>query len=221
MKESFVIAILWLLFALSHMVLSSRILRPKLVALMGEKRFIAVYSLLAFVFFAPLAFYAFTHLHSGPLIWLVIDIQEIRYLLELMNVVGFVLVASGILTPSPSAVMGAPRDEPVGVQRITRHPVFMGIGIWGFAHMVANGFLSDVTFFGGFVIFVLIGCWHQDQRKLEGSDVQFKKFHAATAFIPFTKRGAVRGLKELRLVAVIAGVAVALITRFLHPSILG
>ncbi len=221
MKESFVIAILWLLFALSHMVLSSSKFRPKLVALIGEKRFIAFYSLLAFVFFAPLVFYASTNLHSGPLIWLVIDSQGIRYLLELINLIGFVLVVSGILTPSPAAVMSVPRDEPVGVQRITRHPVFMGIGLWGFAHMVANGFLSDVTFFGGFVIFALIGCWHQDQRKLAGSDVQFKKFHAATAFIPFTKRGAVRGLKELRPVAVIAGVAVALIARFLHPSIFG
>ena len=95
MRESFVIAVLWLLFALSHMVLSSSKFRPKLVALIGEKRFIAFYSLLAFVFFAPLVFYASTNLHSGPLIWLVIDSQGIRYLLELINVIGFVLVVSG------------------------------------------------------------------------------------------------------------------------------
>ena len=221
MKDTAVIVVLLLLFASSHMLLSSRTIRSRLVVRFGEKKFLGAYSLIAFVSFAPLVYYYLTHRHAGPLLWPMPSSGAVGLLLVFANVVGFVLLVAGIMTPSPASVAGAARDEPAGVQRITRHAVFMGMGIWALAHLIANGYASDVAFFGGIVAFVLIGSWHQDRRKLAGGDARFERFHAATAFIPFTGRDALRGLMELPPVAVIIGVTVALVARYLHPSVGG
>ena len=221
MKDTAVIVVLLLLFASSHMLLSSRAIRARLGARLGDMRFQAVYSVVALVFFVPLLYYYFTHLHAGPLLWSVPDSGAVEFVLVLANVVGFVLAVAGVMTPSPASITGAPIDEPRGVHRITRHAVFMGMGIWALAHLVANGYASDVAFFGGIVAFVLIGSWHQDRRKLAAGDPRFERFHAATAFIPFTGRNGLRGLMELPPLAAIIGVAIALVARYLHPSIGG
>ena len=212
------VVVFWLLFAASHMLPSSRTIRSR-VARLGEKRFLGAYSLVSFVFFAPLVYYYMTHRHAGPLLWAPPASGVAEFLLLLVNMIGFVLLVAGVMTPSPASVAGAPRDEPAGVQRITRHPVFMGIGLWALAHMIVNSYASDVAFYGGFVVFALIGSWHQDRRKLAGGDARFVRFHAATPFVPFTGRGTWRGLMELSPLAVIIGVAVALIARYLHPSV--
>lgn len=221
MRDTAVVVVLLLLFASSHMLLSSRSIRTRLIARLGDKRFLAAYSVVALVFFAPLVYYYLTHRHAGPLLWSVPDSGAVEFLLVLANVIGFVLLVAGVMTPSPAAVGGAPRDEPGGVQRITRHPVFMGLGIWALAHVIANGHASDIAFFGGIVAFVLVGCRHQDRRKLAAGDPGFERFHAATAFLPFTGKGALRGLMELPPSAVVIGVVVALVARYLHPSVGG
>ena len=221
MKDTAVIVVLLLLFASSHMLLSSRAIRARLVARLGDRKFQAMYSTVALVFFVPLLYYYFTHLHTGPLLWSVPATGAVEFVLVLANVIGFVLTVAGIMTPSPASLTGTPSDEPRGVHRITRHAVFMGFGIWALAHLVANGWASDVAFFGGIVLFVLIGSWHQDRRKLAEGDPRFERFHAATAFIPFTGRGGLRGLMEVPPLAAIIGVAVALVARYLHPSIGG
>ena len=220
-NATFVVVILWLLFAASHMLPSSGAIRSRLVARLGEKRFLGAYSLVSFVFFVPLVYYYMTHRHAGPLLWAPPASGAAEFLLLLANLVGFVLLVAGVMTPSPASVTGAPRDEPAGVQRITRHPVFMGIGLWALAHMPVNGYASDVAFFGGFVVFALAGSWHQDRRKLAVGDARFERFHAGTPFVPLTGRGTLRGLMELPPLAVIIGVAAALAARYLHPSVGG
>ena len=159
-----------------------------------------------------------THRHAGPLLWTPPASEAAEILLALLNVAGCVLLVAGVMTPSPASVTGAPRDKPAGAHQITRHPVFMGIGLWALAHVALNGYASDVAFFGGFVVFALAGSWHQDRRKLAGGDARFERFHAATPFVPFTGRRTLRGLMELPPLAVIIGVAVALAARYLHPS---
>ncbi len=219
MKDTAIIVALLLLFAASHMILSSRSIRASLVARLGDRTFAAVYSTVALVFFAPLVYYYFTHLHSGPRLWSVPVSGAVEFALVLANVVGFVLTVAGVMNPSPAMVRGAGGAEPRGVHRITRHAIFMGMGIWALAHLVANGLASGVAFYGGIALFVLVGSWHQDRRKLAESDPHFARFHAATPFLPFTGRGALRGLIELPPLAVIIGIAIALIAQYLHPSV--
>ena len=221
MRDTAVIAVLLVLLASSHMLLSSRTIRARLVARLGEKRFLAAFSIVALTFAAPLFYYYFTHRHLGPQLWSVPDSDAVEVLLGLANAIGLVMLVAGLLKPGPASLFGTPREEPAGVYRITRHPVFMGTSAMALAHAVANGHASDVAFFGGLAAFALAGCRHQDMRKLAGGDPAYRWFYAATAFLPFTGRGALRGLKELPPLAIVIGIAAAAIARCLHPSIGG
>ena len=219
MKDTAIVIILWLFFASSHMLLSSRMIRPRLVARLGNARFVGAYSLVSILSFTPLVYFYLTHRHAGPQLWPAPESGAVEAVLVLVNVIGFVLLTAGIMTQALKSSSETPRDEPIGVQRITRHAVFMGIGVWALAHLLITGWASDAAFFGGFIVFVLVGSWHQDQRRLADGDAQFKRFHAATVFLPFTGPGRLRGVMELPPVAVIIGVVVALLARYLHPSI--
>ena len=221
MKDTAVIVVLLLLLASSHMLLSSRTIRARLVARFGRKRFLAAYSAVALMFFVPLFYHYFTHRHLGPQLWAVPASDTVEWLLGLANAIGLVMLTAGLLNPGPASITGKPREEPTGVHRITRHPVFMGVSVMAVAHAIPNGHATDVAFFGGIAVFALVSCRHQDLRKLAAGDPAYKRFHAATSFLPFTSRGAMRGLMELPPLAVIVGIVVALVARCLHPSIGG
>ena len=218
MKDAAIIVVFVVLLGSSHMLLSSRSVRARLVARLGERAFLAAYSLVALVFFVPLFHHYFSHRHLGAQLWTVPDSGAVTALLELANAVGVVMLVSGVLSRDPAPFAGKPLGEPSGVHRITRHPVFMGVSLMALAHAVANGYATDVAFFGGIAVFSLASCRHQDLRKLADDDPTYARFHAATTFLPFTGGGALRGLRELRPHAVIIGIAVAVAARCLHPS---
>ena len=60
---------LWLLFAATHMGLSSLRVRPRLVAALGPGPFAGLYSLLALAIFIPLVWVYLNDRHAGPLLW--------------------------------------------------------------------------------------------------------------------------------------------------------
>ena len=158
MKDAAIVAALVLLLASSHMLLSSRGVRARLVGRLGERAFLAAYSLIALVFFVPLFHHYFTHRHLGPLLWAVPDSGAVTALLELANAAGLTMLVSGLVSRGPAPFAGKPLAEPRGVYRITRHPVFMGVTLMALAHGVANGPASDVAFFGGIAAFALVSC---------------------------------------------------------------
>ena len=132
-----------------------------------------------------------------------------------------VLVVAGVARPSPAA-LGKGRPQVAGVLRITRHPVFMGIGLFGLLHLLAASVsASELAFFGGFPLFVLLGAAHQDRRKLLTAGDAFRNFHRDTAFLPLPRPAAVAAaLREDRVTALI-GVAAAVVVRVLHPMLFG
>ena len=213
------IVLLWLGFAGSHLLLSTLPVRRRLVTRMGEQPFRGLYSLVAFAFFVPLVLTYFTHKHGGPILWALPHGPVLTSTVYLMMGFAFVLVAAGLLQPSPAFVVpgdGAPR----AVHRITRHPVMMGLALAGLAHLLPNGSATDVAFFGGFLLFALIGAAHQDRRKLADGDERFRRFYEATPFFPFTGHRRLGNLGSL-LPAAAAGVAAAFIVRYFHGSLFG
>jgi uncharacterized membrane protein len=209
------IVALWIAFAASHMALSSLRLRPALVARLGEGPFVGVYSALAFLFFVPLVWVYLAHRHGGPLLWAIPLGPLATWLLYAVMAVAWVLVVAGSIQPSPASLGG--KDTQVrGVHRLTRHPVFMGVGLFGLLHCVFMGFASDVAFFAGFPLFALAGCAHQDRRKLASAGDAYRAWHAETPFLPFTGAGTLRGLRELPPAAVAGGLALTVALRLLH-----
>jgi uncharacterized membrane protein len=214
------IAGLWGLFALSHMVLSSDWLRPKLVARVGQNAFLVAYSLLAFFIIAPLFGTYMKHKHDGPLLW---NLPHEPWLIMLVSVgvaVAFVLFAAGFMTPSP-VIRGMPYDGPRGAHLISRHCLFMGFALWALMHLLVNGYATDVVFFGGFVVFSIVGSVHQDRRKLASGDPVFAEFHAATPFFPFTGKHTLKGLRGFSKLAVVAGLGLMFLFRRFHGELFG
>jgi uncharacterized membrane protein len=212
---------LWALFAGSHALLSSRALRPRLVARLGERAFLGVYSLVALATFVPLVWVYLGARHQGALLWaLPIGLAGL-WALYLLQGVAWTLAVAGLASPSPATV-GLPEERrpraPRGVHRITRHPLFMGLGLAGLLHLPVNGFASDVAFWAGFPLFAWLGCAHQDRRKRE-TQPGYADWIAATPFLPFAGAGAWQGVRELPLAVLAAGIAVTIALRLLHAPL--
>ena len=216
-----VIFALWFVFALTHVVLSSNPLRPRAVRLLGERLFQGLYSVVAFAVFVPLVLVYAGNKHMGPLLWHI----EPNFVLDLVtrvgNTIAVLIVVAGVFRPSPTGVTGTPMRRPRGVQRITRHPVFMGIVLWALMHLLVNGYASDAVFFGGFVVFGLLGSWHQDRRQKALPDGAYAKFCEQSPFLPFTGGGVIKGLREIGVVPIVVGLLAAGILRYFHASLFG
>ncbi len=213
------IALLWLGFAATHMGLSSPSVRPRLVGRLGEGPFLGLYSLISFLFFVPLVWVYFTHKHAGPWLWSVTLTDGLRWAVYVVMGVALVMAVAGLARPSPASILPG-SATPRGIQRITRHPLFMGLGLFGAAHLIPNGSAADVVFFGGFPLFALVGSWHQDQRK-RATNPQLSEFFRETPFFPFTGRETLRGLRELSPLVVVAGVAATILLRYYHRAWFG
>lgn len=217
------IVLLWLLFAATHMVLSSRRLRPKLVATLGERGFLGVYSLVAIVIFVALVWRYMGHRHEGALLYTPLPLGVAGlWVLYVLQGVAWTLVVAGNFSPSPVTV-GLPESRRAkqarGVHRITRHPLFMGVGLFGALHLLVMGFATDVAFWAGFPLFAIAGCAHQDRRKLATEGSEYRAWHAGTPFLPFTGRDSLRGLREIPPLAMVLGVATTVLLRWLHGPV--
>jgi len=216
MSPTLMIVALWLGFAGSHMLMSSLRVRPILVARMGEGPFLGLYSLVALAFFVPLVWTYSAHKHAGPLLWSIPIGTPLRWTIYLVMGVAFVLMVAGLVRPSPASIV--PGDPtPRGAQLLTRHPLFMGLGIFGLLHLIPNGNAADLAFFGGFPLFVLLGCWHQDRRKLASDTVALRSFYQQTPFLPFTGSASADGIRELGPVVIVVGGVVTWVLRYFHP----
>jgi uncharacterized membrane protein len=95
----------------------------------------------------------------------------------------------------------------------------MGLGLFGALHLCVMGFASDVAFWAGFPLFAVIGCAHQDRRKLATGGDAYRAWHADTPFLPFTGRATLRGLRETSPLVIAIGVALATGMRLLHAPL--
>jgi uncharacterized membrane protein len=225
MWEAFVVFFLWLLFGGSHIVLSSSSVRPQLIAKVGARPFQGIYSLVALATFIPLVWYYGNHKHSGIQLWhsfLGLDLIA-KDLNVLLMALAFILLVSGLIARPPSSILASGIPEAYGVTRITRHPTFAAFFLFGIAHCLMNGTLTDLVFFGGFSVFAWIGAAHQDSRKV--IDVPgYATFKDQTSFIPFAaildKRQPLN-VGELRWIVVVIALVIFYIVRAHHPGWFG
>lgn len=220
MSAAFWIAFWWVLFAGSHMVLSSPPVRGRLIARVGEKAFVPIYSLVAFATFIPLVWVYLAHRHAGAVVWNLAAAPGVRQLAMLLAVLAFAVIAGGVLQPSPALVGSKQAWGARGLTRITRHPLSMGIALWSLSHLLINGFLTDVLFFGGMLAFSLAGAAHQDARKRATEEERLGQFFAESSFWPFGAIIAGRNRliwRELPWIALVIGAAAAVGIYALHP----
>lgn len=221
------IALMWAGFAGTHLLLSSASLRPRLIARLGDQPFRGVYSLAVLAWFVALVWVFARHKHTGPLLWNTLGPPSIATLLnQVVMLLAFAILVAGLL-PSQAApsAMTAPAGhvQAHGLLRITRHPFNVALGLFGIAHLLVNGSLGDVLFFGGFPLFAWIGSRHQDER-LARSKPGYDRLVAETSLVPF---GAVLSgrqhlsARELPWAGFVAGIVLALVVRHWHGTLFG
>jgi len=172
-------------FVGTHLLLSSRALRPRLVAQVGEGAFRGLYSLVSLVGLAwmALAYRAAVYI---PL-W---DTGSAgRWVIVVGMVLVCLLVVAGLTTRSPTVVGGEgalqAADPVPGILRITRHPFLCGVALWALLHLVPNGDLASLLFFGGFLVLAVGGMLHIDRRRAAALGSAWGPIALTTSRVPF------------------------------------
>jgi uncharacterized membrane protein len=208
----------------THYGISSTAPRGWLVARLGERPYLVLYSLVAFGALGWLiSAYRrapFIELWSAPAwsAWLPLVVMPFALL----------LLVCGVSTLNPTAV-GAPdtlgQAEPArGILRITRHPFMWGVALWALTHIVANGDAAAMVLFGTFAVLALLGTLLIDGKFASRRGAEWQRFAAVSSNLPFAAIAARRQHLALGEIGWLrAGIALALyvVLLALHPWLFG
>jgi len=183
MNEALILVGAWVAFTGSHLLLSSTGARPWLVERIGLLGYRGLFSAVAFATFIPLTVYYAGHKHIGALPWS----PPPSMLIAVVMLVAFALIVASQFQPTASGMI-ATSTEVSGINRISRHPAFVAMIIWALAHIAANPWMTDLAFFGGFVVQLLIGPRFLDKRKLAQLGQPYQEFLDQTSYLPFAGR---------------------------------
>jgi uncharacterized membrane protein len=211
-------------FCGSHILLSSTRLRGSLRDQLGERGFLAVYSLTSLVIFAWfVAAYS-----AAPTI--VLWPRQRWTALVPVSVMPFaaILLVAGYSTRNPTAVgmeRSARADDPApGILRVTRHPVLWAIGLWASSHVIANGDLGSLVFFGLLAALALGGTVLIDRKKQLALGSNWSRLAQVTSNVPFAALVAGRtGLRwrDIGFLRITAGLLLYAVLYLAHPIITG
>lgn len=219
--QTWMILLGWILFAGTHIGLSTKSIRSGLTTKIGDKGFQGLYSLIALITFGLLiaAFY-FTESSGESILAIGKNQPVIVYASKILMFFSFILLFTGFTDGTPMGM--APAEVKAhGIVRITRHPMNMAFALFGFAHLLTNRSVADWFFFGGFILYGYFGSYHQDMKKVRTAGQTLSDFVAETSILPF---GAIiRGRQpfkpgEISKIGLLLGVVAAIIVRFLHPA---
>ena len=211
-------------FCGSHVLLSSTGLRGSLRDQLGERGFLAVYSLTALVTFA---WFLRAYAHAPTIVLWPRQMWTALVPIVVMPLATVLLVA-GYTTPNPTAVgmeRAARADDPApGLLRVTRHPVMWAIGLWAVSHMIPNGDLRSLLFFGAVAALSLGGTLLIDRKKRLALGSNWSRLAEVTSNLPFaalvTGRTRLRW-RDISLLRVIAGLLLYAVLYNAHTIIAG
>lgn len=178
-----------LLFVGTHLGISSTALRARLVAALGERGYLLLYSLIAFATLSYLI-WLYNELPRYDYFWM--PSPELHMVARVVMPVALILVLGGFLVKNPTLV-GAERllrkgegaDLARGVTRITRHPFQWGVLLWSATHVLANGDANSVVFFSAFGVLAALGTVAMDRKKAAALGADWTAYAASTSNVPF------------------------------------
>ncbi|RKF22763.1 MFS transporter [Altericroceibacterium spongiae] len=169
-------------FVGSHFLLSHP-LRAPLVALLGERLFLLVYSLIALAAMGWMAF-AFRAAGSpdlpgsGETGWVVAS---------LLSIVALVMVLGSFrhnpALPNPASALQIP-IRVRSVFRVTRHPMMWGFVLWAASHLILFWSWRTMIVALAILILALVGAHLQDRKKEHLFGVAWRSWERRTCFWP-------------------------------------
>jgi uncharacterized membrane protein len=212
-----------LAFVGGHFLLSHP-LRAPLIKLVGAKVFPGIYSLVVGAAFVWMLF----AYGAAPRLELWGKAEWMRWPLIVLMLPACILLVCGLTAPNPLLVgrekLLARQEIGRGIFAVTRHPMNWAFGIWGLGHAIMNGDSATVTLAGGIAILALLGSWAQERRKAREPGEAWRRFAAATSFLPFLAiaEGRARfSLREIGYSRIAAGIVLFYGLLHAHRYIVG
>jgi uncharacterized membrane protein len=217
------LAVALAVFLAGHFILSSRGVRDPLVARIGERPFLGVYSLVA----ALTLIWAVWAYRTAPYAELWVAPTAVKHIsLTVMIIVAIMVVAS--VSPNNPAVAGAPAPDltrgPRGIFRITRHPFMWGVALWALVHLAANGDAASTLLFGALAALAILGTMHTDARKRRLLGPAWDAYAGQSSHLPFlaiTRKRTSVAWAEIGWRPVVLGVILYLVLLALHEPVIG
>ena len=137
MRVSLLVAGL-LLFTAVHLIPSAPRLRVALVERLGGKLYRGLFSVVALLSLAAVVW----GYSRSPLEWLYAPPAWGHQVSMILVPIALVLFAAA--------------NMPTHIRALVRHPMLLGLLLWAFAHLLANGEVRSVVLFGGFAVFAVV-----------------------------------------------------------------
>ncbi|MDJ0944836.1 MAG: NnrU family protein [Kiloniellales bacterium] len=158
------VAIAMGVFLLSHVAIARTGVRPFLIERLGRRGYLTAYSALSVALLA----WVIVALLESPRVWLWPSPGWAYPFALIVSAVAFALIGIGAVVRNPLSVAfraeGFDPDRP-GIVGWVRHPLIWGLGLWGLAHIPANGDWPGLLLFAGSALFALIGARAVERRK--------------------------------------------------------
>jgi uncharacterized membrane protein len=177
------LAVAALIWIGAHVGIAGSGLRRALAYRLGETGFRGAFSLLSFLAIA----FLIASFSQAPLVPLWVAPDWLRWALVAVMLAAFLLFATAVLARNPTAIGGdaALRQEPRGVVRVTRHPMLWSFALWAAVHVLGNGDIASLLFFGAFLLTALAGMPSIDAKVARRDPEGWRHFAAATSILPF------------------------------------
>ena len=177
------LAVAALLWAGVHVGIAGTSLRATVVERFGEGGYRGVFSVLSV---ATIALLIFAY-RRAPYVPMWHAPPPLRWVLAVVMLSAFVLFGCSLLIRSPTAI-GGEREmtaEPRGILRVTRHPMLNSFAIWAAVHVIGNGDLAALLFFGAFLVTALAGMPSIDAKLAARNRPAFEGLARRTSIAPF------------------------------------
>jgi uncharacterized membrane protein len=180
-----------LAFLALHLVVSGTRVRDVITGAIGQGPYMGLFSLasLVLITWLSIAFGGFVggHAAGDAFYWSAnVVTRSIQLVLQLF---AFLLAVAGLSTPNPGSVgqtsVLEKDDAARGILRVTRHPFLWGAAIWAAGHLLVNGHLAALIFFGTFLVLALFGTISIDAKRERAMGDAWNRFAATTSNVPF------------------------------------
>ncbi len=217
-----------LVFLALHLVIAGTRVRDAIVAAIGERAYLGLFSLASVGAIVWLAMSYRAALASASNMQLFDLGDGVDNLAIPILLVAFLLGVPGLLMPNPTSVgqsSAAAKDETVrGVLRITRHPFLWGVTIWSAFHFCATGDYASVILFGTFFVLALLGTASIDAKRERKLGAQWSAFVQRTSNLPFAAIASGRNSFQAREYfdwRFFVALALFLVVLFAHARVIG
>ncbi len=172
-------ALLWLGL---HLGVAGTDIRYTLTRRMGVNVYRGLFSLWSI---AVMVFLCMSYAQSDTVVlWTAPD--WLRWVLAFVMLPAFLLFAASFVR-NPTAAGGEKylKSDIKGIQRVTRHPMMVSYATWAAVHMIGNGDVASLIFFGALFLTAVIGIPSIDRKTADRDDAAWARLQRSTSIVPF------------------------------------